>query len=111
MRLSSRMNYALRALFDIAFHNFGTPTKVDQVARREELPPRFLEQIFQDLKASGLVVSKRGPNGGYFRLRSPDSLTLGDIWRSVEGPMEYSCCSSTDEGMRRPYSSTVDGRR
>lgn len=100
MRLSSRMNYALRALFDIAFHNFGRPTKVDQISTREEIPPRFLEQIFQDLKASGLVGSKRGPNGGYFLLRSPDSITLGDIWRSVEGLMEYSCCSATDEEMR-----------
>lgn len=100
MRLSSRLNYALRALFDIAFHNFGRPTKVDQIATREEIPPRFLEQIFQDLKAAGLVGSKRGPNGGYFLLRSPDSITLGDIWRSVEGPMEYACCSATDEEMR-----------
>lgn len=100
MRLSSKLMYALRALFDIAFHNFGRPTKVDEIAKREEVPPRFLEQIFQDLKAAGLVGSKRGPNGGYFLLQSPDAITLGDIWRAVEGPMEHPCCFTTDEAMR-----------
>ena len=50
MRISSKLLYALRALFDITFHNFGKPTKVDEIATREEVPPRFLEQIFQDLK-------------------------------------------------------------
>ncbi len=97
MRLSSKLNYALRALFDIAFHNFGRPTKVDAISEREEIPPRFLEQIFQDLKNSGLVGSKRGPNGGYFLLRSPDSITIGDVWRSVEGPMDYVSCHLTDD--------------
>lgn len=100
MRLSSKMMYALRALFDIAFHNFGRPTKVDEIAEREEVPPRFLEQIFQDLKASGLVGSKRGPNGGYFLLRAPDSITLGDVWRSVEGTLDHPCCFATDDEMR-----------
>lgn len=100
MRLSSKMMYALRALFDIAFHNFGRPTKVDEIAEREEVPPRFLEQIFQDLKAAGLVGSKRGPNGGYFLLQSPDSVTLGDVWRAVEGNMDHPCCFATDDEMR-----------
>lgn len=100
MRLSSKLMYALRALFDIAFHNFGRPTKVDEIAIREEVPPRFLEQIFQDLKAAGLVGSKRGPNGGYFLLQAPDAITLGDIWRAVEGPLDHPCCFATDEEMR-----------
>lgn len=100
MRLSSRLNYALRALFDIAFHNFGRPTKVDVIAEREEIPPRFLEQIFQDLKEADLVGSRRGPKGGYFLLQSPDSITIGDIWRAVEGPVEYACCAATDEEIR-----------
>jgi Rrf2 family protein len=100
MRISSKLLYALRALFDISFHNFGKPTKVDQIAEREEVPPRFLEQIFQDLKAAGLIGSKRGPHGGYFLLRSPDSVTVGDVWRAVEGPLEHPCCFLTDDEMR-----------
>jgi Rrf2 family protein len=100
MRISSKLLYALRALFDISFHNFGKPTKVDKIAEREEVPPRFLEQIFQDLKAAGLIGSKRGPHGGYFLLRSPDSVTAGDVWRAVEGPLEHPCCFLTDDEMR-----------
>lgn len=100
MRLSSKLMYALRALFDIGYHNFGRPTKVDEIAGRQEVPPRFLEQIFQDLKAAGLVGSKRGPNGGYFLLRSPDSVTVGDVWRAVEGPMEHPCCFASDDEIR-----------
>lgn len=100
MRISSKLMYALRALFDISFHNFGRPTKVDEIARREDIPPRFLEQIFQDLKAANLIGSKRGPNGGYFLLRSPDSISLGEIWRAVEGTLEHPCCYATDDEMR-----------
>ncbi len=96
MRISSKAMYALRALFDIAFHNVGQPTKVDAIAKREEVPARFLEQIFQDLKEAKIVGSKRGPNGGYFLIRSPNSVTLGEVVRAVEGPLEHTCCFETD---------------
>lgn len=100
MRLSSKAIYALRALFDIAYHNLGRPTKVEEIAKREDVPARFLEQIFQDLKAAGLVGSKRGPNGGYFLVRSSDTISIGQIVRAVEGPMETSCCFATDAEIR-----------
>ena len=87
MRISSKVTYALRALFDIAFHNLGAPTKVDAIVAREDIPARFLEQIFQDLKEAGIVGSKRGRTGGYFLLRSPDAVTIGDVVRAVEGPL------------------------
>ena len=100
MRISSKALYALRALFDIAFHNAGRPTKVEEIATREDVPPRFLEQIFQDLKAARLVGSKRGRHGGYFLLRSPESITIGEVLRSVEGQLDHPCCFATDEEMR-----------
>jgi Rrf2 family protein len=100
MKFSSKTIYALRALFDITFHNHGRPTKVEAIAEREQVPPRFLEQIFQDLKSAGLVGSKRGPNGGYFLLRSPESVTLLDVVRAMEGPMEHACCFATDAEVR-----------
>lgn len=101
MRLSSKTIYALRALFDITFHNHGRPTKVECIAEREQVPPRFLEQIFQDLKSAGLVGSKRGPNGGYFLLRSPESVSLLDVVRAMEGQFEHACCFATDEEVRQ----------
>jgi Rrf2 family iron-sulfur cluster assembly transcriptional regulator len=100
MRLSSKSIYALRALFDIAYHNLGRPTKVEAIATREDVPARFLEQIFQDLKSAGLVGSKRGPNGGYFLVRSAESISIGQIIRAVEGPMESTCCFATDAEIR-----------
>jgi len=100
MRISSKATYALRALFDISFHNHGRPTKVEVIAAREEVPPRFLEQIFQDLKAAGLVGSKRGPAGGYFLRKSPECITIGCIIRAIEGPLEHPCCFATDDEIR-----------
>jgi Rrf2 family protein len=100
MRLSSKTIYALRALFDIAYHNHGRPTKVECIAEREQVPPRFLEQIFQDLKGAGLVGSKRGPNGGYFLVRSSDTITVLDVVQAIEGQFEHACCFGTDEEVR-----------
>lgn len=98
MRISSKTVYALRALFDIAFHSMGRPTKVDAIAEREDVPPRFLEQIFQDLKAAGLVGSKRGPSGGYFLRRSASSVTVGDVVRAIEGPLDESLSVALEGG-------------
>ena len=100
MRLSSKTMYALRALFDITFHSHGKATKIDAIAARENVPPRFLEQIFQDLKAAQIVGSKRGPNGGYFLLRSPETITIGQVVRAMEGGVEHHCCFGSDAEVR-----------
>ena len=87
MKLSNKGRYAVRALFDIAFYNEGRPTQVKDIAERQNIPPRFLEQIFQDLKRSGIVGSKRGPQGGYSLSHPADRITLGDVVRALEGPI------------------------
>lgn len=87
VKLSSKTRYGVRAIFDIAFHNRGRPTQIKDIAERQAIPPRFLEQIFQDLKRAGLVTSKRGPKGGYALARPPGEIRLGDIVRSLEGPI------------------------
>jgi Rrf2 family protein len=84
LRLSNRGRYAVRALFDLAFHGAG---QVRDVAERQRIPVRFLEQILQSLKRAGLVDSKRGPRGGFSLARSPDDVRLGDVLRAVEGPV------------------------
>ncbi len=86
MKLSNKGRYAVRALFDIAFYNEGRPTQLKDIAERQEIPARFLEQIFQDLKRAGFVASKRGPQGGYSLVRTPSELLLGDILEVTEGP-------------------------
>jgi Rrf2 family transcriptional regulator, iron-sulfur cluster assembly transcription factor len=87
VKLSNKGRYAVRALFDIAFFNAGLPTQVKDIAERQSIPPRFLEQIFQDLKRSGIVGSKRGPQGGYTLARRAAEIRIGDVVRALEGPI------------------------
>jgi Rrf2 family protein len=87
VKLSNKGRYAVRALFDIAFFNAGRATQVKDIAERQDIPPRFLEQIFQDLKRAGIVTSKRGPQGGYTLARRPADIRLGDVVRALEGPL------------------------
>lgn len=99
MKVSTRCRYATLALFDIAFHGEGQATQVRQIAERQDIPTRFLEQIFQDLRRAELVDGKRGRNGGYFLKRLPEQITLGDIVRATDGPLEVSFCAAEDGGL------------
>ncbi|MEL6181297.1 MAG: Rrf2 family transcriptional regulator [Myxococcota bacterium] len=92
MKLSCKSLYAIRALFDLAYHGSGVPVKIEDIARRECISARFLEQIFKDLKKADLIASKRGPKGGYFLVRRPETITLGEVIRLLEGSMEESLC-------------------
>lgn len=88
MKLSNKGRYGVRAIFDIAFHSGGKATQIKDISRRQAIPPRFLEQIFQDLKRAGLVTSKRGPRGGYALAMEADDVRVGDIVRALEGPVD-----------------------
>lgn len=85
VKLSNKGRYGVRAIFDIAFHSHGKATQIKDIAERQAIPPRFLEQIFQDLKRAGMVTSKRGPKGGYALARPTADIALGDIVRALEG--------------------------
>lgn len=95
MKLSSKGRYAVRALFDIAFYNDGQPTQVRDIAERQGIPQRFLEQIFQDLKRAGIVGSKRGPQGGYLLARPSEQVPLGEVIRIIEGAVALGESSPT----------------
>jgi Rrf2 family protein len=84
IRVSSKGRYAVRALSDLAFHGASVPAQIKDVARRQRIPLRFLEQIFQDLRREGLVASKRGPRGGYQLARPPSEIRVGDVLRATE---------------------------
>ncbi len=96
MKLSNKGRYGVRAIFDIAFHNQGKATQIKDIAERQAIPPRFLEQIFQDLKRAGLVSSKRGPRGGYQLARPPAEIRIGDIVRALEGPISLTGSASAN---------------
>jgi Rrf2 family protein len=85
VKLSNKGRYGVRALFDLAFHGDGTSSQIRDIAERQRIPARFLEQIFQDLRRANLVSSKRGPRGGYQLTRAAREISLGDILRALEG--------------------------
>ena len=87
VRVSTRGDYASRALLSLALHGADTPVSVRDIAGRTGLPQPYLEQILLALKGAGLVRSKRGVGGGYVLARDPAEITLGDIVSAVDGPI------------------------
>ncbi len=86
MRLSARVDYALRAAAELAVAAEG-PVTSEQLARAQDIPPKFLEHILNQLRRSGLVRSQRGPIGGYWLGRAAEEISLADIIRAVDGPL------------------------
>jgi Rrf2 family protein len=107
VKLSNKGRYGVRALFDIAFHNDGRPTQIKDIAERELIPARFLEQIFQDLKKAGLIGSKRGPRGGYHLARPASEISVGDIIRALEGPLAIMPGEANARGRRSTPDATA----
>jgi len=87
MRLSTR-------IFDIAYHYDGQPVQVKDISKRQKISPRYLEQIFQRLKKTGVLKSKRGPHGGYYLAKMPKEITVGDILRATEGSLQLVFCTT-----------------
>jgi Rrf2 family iron-sulfur cluster assembly transcriptional regulator len=86
MKVSTRGDYAARALLSLALHGDDRPTSVKEIAERTNLPQPYLEQILLSVKGAGLVRSKRGVGGGYVLARPPAEITLAQIVDAVEGP-------------------------
>jgi len=88
VRISTRGDYACRALLSLALHtDEGGPTSVRDIAERTALPQPYLEQILLALKGAGLVKSKRGVGGGYILARDPVDIRLSEIVSAVDGPI------------------------
>jgi Rrf2 family protein len=86
MRVSAKVDYALRACAELAAANEG-PVKGDRLAQAQEIPLKFLENILLDLKHAGLVQSQRGADGGYWLSLPPEEISLAEVIRAVEGPI------------------------
>ena len=87
VKVSTRGDYASRALLSLSLHQGDGPTSVRDIAERTGLPQPYLEQILLALKGAGLVRSKRGVGGGYVLARAPEEITLAQIISAVDGPI------------------------
>jgi Rrf2 family protein len=95
MRLSKRGEYGLRAMIDLASWSGDRKTiQLKEIADRENIPIKFLEQIMLSLKNAGLVNSKMGVNGGYYLSQPVESISLGQIIRILDGPLAPIRCVS-----------------
>lgn len=101
MKISTQSRYGLRALFDIAYHSAGQSTQVKDIAARQAISPRYIEQIFQKLKKGGIIKSIRGPAGGYCLTRKPEEITIGDIIRAAEGTIQLVFCGNDKNTAKR----------
>jgi len=87
MRVSAKVDYAVRAGAELAAAAGSGPVKGERIAQAQEIPLKFLENILLDLKHAGLVQSQRGAEGGYWLAQPPEEIAVADIIRAVEAPI------------------------
>ena len=94
MKLSTRGQYGLKAMFVLA-EEYGTqePVYLSEIAKRQHIPENYLEQLARELRKAGLINSIRGPKGGYLLSRAPESISVGEILRTVEGDLAPTDCA------------------
>ena len=87
MRVSAKSDYALRALIELARRVEGAAVSAEEIGRCQDIPHGFLQAILADLRRAGLVISQRGQSGGWRMARTPDSVSVADVIRAVDGPL------------------------
>ena len=109
MKISTKGRYALRLMLDLAVYNTGSPISLKDVAKRQEVSEKYLEQIISALGKAGLVQSIRGAQGGYLLRRRPKEYTVGEILRVTEGDLAPVDCVSAGSSQceREAYCVTV----
>lgn len=92
MKISTKGRYALRLMVDLATHSNGRPVSIRDVAARQNISDKYLEQIISSLNKAGYVKSSRGPQGGYTLTKGPEEYTVGMILRLTEGNLAPVAC-------------------
>lgn len=96
MKISTKGRYALRLMLDLAVYNTGEPISLKDVAKRQQISEKYLEQIISILNKAGFVRSIRGAQGGYMLKRAPEEYTVGMILRLTEGDLAPVSCIGED---------------
>ncbi len=94
MRLSTKGEYASRAMLELSLHYEKQPLHIRDISRAQDIPQRFLEQILLQLKRAGCLRSRKGPAGGYFLARPPAEINVAEVIRVMDGPLAPIDCVS-----------------
>jgi len=92
LKLSNKIIYGIKALYELSRSHGSGPLSIRAISEKQGLPVPFLEQVFHTLKTDGLVISRRGVNGGYVLSRAPEDISIGDAVRALEGPIALCDC-------------------
>jgi Rrf2 family protein len=87
VRVSARADYAIRALLELAAAGANQPVRAETIARAQEIPTKYLENLLVELRRARLVASQRGSTGGYRLVRPASAITLADVIRAIDGPL------------------------
>jgi Rrf2 family protein len=92
--LTAKGKYGLKALVHLASQEAGETTQSRDIAKTNNIPKKFLDAILGDLRNAGIVHSKKGPGGGYMLARAPSEITVGQVIRTLDGPLAPIACAS-----------------
>ena len=94
--ISSKTKYAIKALIELAEERRrgGSSLRIEEIAQRADAPKRFLEHILIDIRRSGIIASRRGRDGGYVLIKPPESVSIGEVLRMIDGPIAPLPCLS-----------------
>jgi len=92
MRISTKIRYGARAMLELAYHYGEGPIELKEIAKKENISLKYLEQVINPLRAAGLVKSIRGSKGGYSLAKPPSDICLYDVVETLEGPLNLLEC-------------------
>lgn len=96
MRLTTKGRYAVTAMLDLALHQGGGPVSLAAISERQQISLSYLEQLFSKLRRNGVVVSTRGPGGGYKLQREPENITISDVIVAIDESCQVASCDSSE---------------
>jgi len=97
LRLSTKGRYGVLAMVELALHYGQGPVSIKEISEKQKFSDSYMEQLFSTLKNAGLVRSLRGAHGGYVLARDPCDITVGEIIRALEGPIEVADCVNEND--------------
>jgi Rrf2 family cysteine metabolism transcriptional repressor len=106
VRLSTKGEYASRAMLELAFHYEIKPLHIRDISKAQSIPQRFLEQILLQLKRAGYLRSRKGPDGGYYLSRPPADINIAEVIRVMDGPLAPIDCVSVTAHEVCPHEKT-----